>query len=339
LTNLETTRIFNENLRAYNRGDALIINQGGTSSGKTYAILQVLIMIALSSSKSLVISVVSETMPHLRRGAMRDFFHIIGDMYDPSCHNKTDLIYTINNSRIEFFAADNDSKMRGARRDILFINEANNIRKAAFDQLEPRTKGATFIDFNPTHWFYAHDLMNEDGVTFIRSTYKDNPMLGEKVIRSIERRKDKDPNWWRVYGEGEIGIADDLVFSNWQQVDRFLGGPFWCGMDFGYTNDPSTIVRIAVEGDDLYVDEMLYRTGMMNPQIAEYCVQQLPKFTEVFADSAEPKSIDEIYAYGVNIHPVAKGKDSITHGIDILHRYNLKITNDFEELRAIIINT
>ena len=333
---IEPTKIYEDNIRAFNKGYELIINQGGTSSGKTYAILQLLITIALSSSKSLVISVVSESLPHLKRGAMRDFFKIIEPIYSPHLHNKTDNIYKLGNSKIEFFPADDEGKMKGSRRDILFMNEANNIRKSAFDQLEPRTRICTFIDFNPTHHFYAHDLKDDSGVAFIKSTYRDNHHLEAKIIRSIESRKDKDPNWWRVYGLGEVGMIEGLVFSNWSTAD-FPDTAYWCGLDFGYTNDPTALVRIAAIGDDLYIDEMLYRTGLKNPDIARFILANTPKDCPIYADSAEPKSIDEIYAHGVNIYPVFKGKDSITIGLDILHRYNLKVTkrstNLIKELR------
>lgn len=334
---IEPTKIYEANLRAFNEGNDIIINQGGTSSGKTYAILQLLITIAECSNSRLLISVVSETLPHLKRGAMRDFFNIIGDSYTVESHNKTDNIYRIRNSQIEFFPADDESKMKGARRDILFINEANNVKKSAFDQLEPRTRISTFIDFNPTHWFYAHEMMNDKRVKFIKSTYKDNDKLDAKIIRSIESRKYKDPNWWRVYGEGEIGMIEGLVFNNWQQVDNFPDINYWCGLDFGYTNDPTSLIKIGVIGSELYVDELVYNTGLKNPEIASLINQNVDKYTEIFADSSEPKSIDEIFAYGVNIHPVFKGKDSIMNGIDILQRYNLKVTkrstNLIKELR------
>jgi phage terminase large subunit len=334
---IEPTKVYKENLRAYKEGNVLIINQGGTSSGKTYAILQLLISIALSSSKSLVISIVSETLPHLKRGAMRDFFTILGDAYSPARHNKTDSIYVINNSKFEFFPADDQSKMKGARRDYLFMNEANNISKQAYDQLEPRTRICTFIDFNPTHWFWAHELQNDKGTSFIKSTYLDNDKLDQKIIDSIERRKEKDPSWWRVYGLGEIGMIEGVVFSNWQQVETFPEGEYWCGLDFGYTNDPSSLIRMTLKGEDLYIDELIYQTGLTNPNLSKLILQQTQQYTEIFADSSEPKSIDEIFAYGVNIHPVVKGKDSIMNGIDILKRYNLKITkrsvNLIKELR------
>lgn len=331
------TKIYKENLKAWNDGKVLMINQGGTGSGKTFSILQLLITIAASSSKSLVISIVSETMPHLKKGAMRDFFNILGESYNPANHNKSDNIYLLEKSKIEFFPADDASKMRGARRDILYLNEANNISKPAFDQLEPRTKIATFIDFNPTHWFYAHELQNMDGAVFIKSTYLDNPHLSKKEVQSIESRKERDPSWWRVYGLGEIGMIEGVVFNNWQQVDTFPDGDYFCGLDFGYTNDPSAIVRMRLIGEDLYLDELLYQPGYTNPDIAKFINQNVNKYTEVYADSAEPKSIDEIFSFGVNIHPVKKGKDSILQGIDILHRYDLKVTkrstNLIKELR------
>lgn len=334
---IEPTKIYYDNLRLFNEGKEIIINQGGTSSGKTFAILHLLITIAERSKTSLLISIVSETLPHLKRGAMRDFFNILGDSYDQSKHNKTDSIYQIGRSKIEFFPADDDSKMKGARRDILFINECNNVKKAAYDQLEPRTRICTFLDYNPTHWFWAHEMKNDPGVGFLKSTYKDNDKLDAKIIRSIESRKDKDPNWWRVYGLGEVGMVEGLVFNNWQQVDTFPDIDYWCGLDFGYTNDPTSLVRIGVKGDDLFVDELVYQTGLNNPQIATLIKSHTAHLTEVWADSAEPKSIDEIFAHGVNIHPVSKGKDSIMNGIDVLHRYNVKVTkrstNLIKELR------
>jgi phage terminase large subunit len=217
------------------------------------------------------------------------------------------------------------------------MNEANNISKQAFDQLEPRTRVCTFIDFNPTHWFWAHDLQNDTSTSFIKTTYKDNDKLDQKIIDSIEKRKERDPSWWRVYGLGEIGMIEGVVFNNWQQVDTFPEGDYFCGLDFGYTNDPSALVRMKLIGEDLFVDELIYQTGLNNNDLAKLIQQQTVQYTEIFADSSEPKSIDEIFAYGINIHPVVKGKDSIMNGIDILKRYNLKITkrsvNLIKELR------
>lgn len=335
---IRPTEVFFKNLDAYQDGARMITNQGGTSSSKTYSILQLLVIIAQSSKTKLLISIVSETFPHLKRGAMRDFFNIIEPWYDVSHHNKTDNIYTLGKCEVEFFAADEQSKLRGARRDILFINEANNIPRLAFDQLEVRTRKAVFIDFNPVSRFWAHEMENDPGVVFIRSTYKDNDHLGERVIQSIESRKDKDPNWWRVYGLGEVGMVEGLVFNNWMQIESFPEDmSYWCGMDFGYTNDPSTLIKMAVRGDELYIDEVIYQTGLTNPDLAKMIINSTVKYTPVYSDSAEPKSRDEIYAYGVNIHSVKKGADSIRNGIDILHRYNMRVTkrsvNLIKELR------
>lgn len=334
---IKVTDVFLQNLKAYNDGFRMIINQGGTSSSKTFSIIQVLLMIAEYSKKKLLISIVSETLPHLKRGAMRDFFNIIDPVYNEADHDKTNNIYHWGKCDFEFFSVDDHSKLRGARRDILFINEANNVSKDAYDQLEVRTRRTVFIDFNPTQWFWAHEMEKDEGVKFIRSTYLDNPFVDQAVLRSIESRKTKDPNWWSIYGLGELGHIEGLVFSQFSQVDSFPDIPYWCGLDFGYTNDPTALVRIGVIGEDLYVDELVYRTGLKNPDISKLILSLVTEHTEVFADSAEPKSIDEIYGYGVNIHGVVKGKDSILNGIDVLHRYNLKVTkrstNIIKELR------
>lgn len=335
---IEPTDVYFNNLEAYNAGTRLIINQGGTASSKTYSILQLLITIALRSNTRLLISIVSETFPHLKRGAMRDFFNIIDPWYDVSCHNKTDNIYKIGKCDVEFFAADDQSKLRGARRDILFVNEVNNITKPAFDQLEVRTRKTVFIDFNPVARFWAHEEEGEEDVVFIRSTYLDNEFNDPQVIKSIESRRDKDPNWWRVYGLGEVGAIEGIIFSKWTQIDSFPEHiPYWCGLDYGYTNDPSALIKVGVYNDDLYADELFYQPGLKNPDIAKLITDNVTKHTEIFADSAEPKSRDEIYAYGINIHSVKKGADSINNGIDIIHRYNLKVTqrsvNLIKELR------
>jgi phage terminase large subunit len=195
-----------------------------------------------------------------------------------------------------------------------------------------------FIDFNPVAWFWAHEMEKDKGVTFIRSTYLDNNHLDKRVVQSIENRKDKDPNWWRVYGLGLVGMIEGLVFNNWQQVDTFPDRlEYFCGLDFGYTNDPTALVKIGVEDDIMWIDELIYQTGLKNPDIARMINSEVAKYTEVYAESAEPKSIDEIYAYGVNIHPAKKGKDSILNGIDVLHRYNIRVTkrstNLIKELR------
>lgn len=344
LAQLTATSVFSRNLRAYNEDTRFIINQGGTRSSKTWSILQLLFLIARSKN-GLMISVVSETMPHLRRGAMRDFEEILTIMRYPyqDQHNKSNNIYTIHNSRIEFFSADDSSRLRGAARDILFINECNNLSLMSFNELEVRTRGAVFLDFNPVGEFWLHsDLLHrlkEKDYKLIKSTYRDNEYLTDRQVESIESRKDRDPNWWRVYGLGEVGQVEGLVFPTIELVDEVPDrGRTVIGMDFGFSNDPTAIVQLTVHGSSLYIDELCYQTGMTNGDIANLLRSfGVNQSKEVIADSAEPKSIEELYRAGFNIHPSTKGADSVRAGIDAVRQYDLKVTkrsvNVVKELR------
>lgn len=330
-----TTSVFVKNSNSTNR---LVINQGGTSSSKTWSILQILFLIAYNKDNK-VISVVSETLPHIKRGAMRDFTIMLKNegLYSQEMHDKTNNAFHFGTSFIEFFGADSEDKVRGPRRDILFLNECNNIKESTFDQLEVRTKERIFLDYNPTHEFWAHRLMDyRDDFDYIHSTYQDNDLLDERIKKSIEQRRGNE-NWWRVYGKGETGILEGLVFYNWKQVEDFPECDWEVyGMDFGYSNDPTTTIRIGYKGGELYLDEVLYRTGMTNQEIAKFIKAHGLTGTFV-ADSAEPKSIEEIYRHGIDIRPSQKGKDSINFGITLLQDYQMNVTkrstNLIKELR------
>jgi phage terminase large subunit len=333
---LETTKVFEKNIEAEKR---LIINQGGTSSSKTWSILQILLLYAIKRN-NLVISVVSETLPHIKRGAMRDFLIMLKQegLYGACTHDKTNNAFHFGNSFIEFFGADSEDKVRGPRRDILFLNECNNISQATFDQLEVRTKETIFLDYNPTHEFWVHELMQyRDDYDYIHSTYLDNDLLDERIKKSIEQRKHKE-NWWKVYGLGEVGSLEGVVFNNWRQVDEYPDNMKWevYGLDFGYTNDPSTLIRVGMKENQLYFDELLYKAGLTNSEIAQFIKSKEIKDT-IIADSAEPKSIEEIYRQGIDVRGSEKGKDSIVYGIDLLQNYQLNITkrsvNLIKELR------
>ncbi len=330
-----TTKVFDKNIESSKR---LVINQGGTSSSKTWSILQLLLVLAVKKD-NLVISVVSETLPHIKRGAMRDFTMMLksAGMYNQSMHDRTNNAFHFGTSFIEFFGADSEDKVRGPRRDILFLNECNNIKQSTFDQLEVRTKERIYLDYNPVQEFWIHELMQyRDDFDYIHSTYKDNDLLDERIIKSIEQRK-HIRNWWRVYGEGQTGQLEGLVFDSWKQVDEFPENAkqiIW-GLDFGYTNDPTAIVKIGIYQGAVYFDEMLYQTGLTNNDIAKFIKQN--KITQVIADSAEPKSIEEIYRYGINIRGAEKGKDSIMYGINLIQEYPIRVTkrstNLIKELR------
>ena len=300
--------------------------QGGTSASKTYSILQRWIISALENNEEFsgINSIVSESMPHLKRGAMRDFFEILKNagLYDRTAHNKTDSTYKINDSVFEFFSADQDDKLRGARRNNLFVNEANNVSKDAFDQMESRTKYGIWIDFNPVAEFWGHSLPGSD---FIKLTYQDNECLHENIVRSIESRKG-DNQWWKVYGLGEIGSVEGLILTNWSQTERVPDdAELLCtGLDFGFTNDPTVAVRLYRYNGEIILDEILYRLGYSNREIALHLKDY--ETGTIYADSAEPKSIAEIRKYGLPIHGAKKGKDSVAFGIDLLQQYKLRPT-------------
>lgn len=321
------------------------IIQGGTSAGKTYGILPVLITKAATYS-GMEISVVAESIPHLRRGALKDFLKIMKETgrYFDERFNKSLLRYEFaNGSFIEFFSADDSSKLRGARRDILYINECNNITFESYNELAIRTKKEVYLDFNPANEFWVHtELKDEPDSEFIILTYKDNEALDKSIVDQIEKNRLKAEtssywaNWWRVYGLGEIGMLEGVIFSNWKQIDilpkeaKLIG----IGLDFGYTNDPTSAIEIYNYNGTRIVNELVYQTGMLNSDIAK----RLPKHVPIYADSSEPKSIDEIRRYGITIKGVTKGKDSINYGIDVMQQQEYLITansvNLIKELRA-----
>ena len=321
------------------------IIQGGTSAGKTYGILPILITKAATYSRT-EISIVAESIPHLRRGALKDFLKIMKETnrYFDERFNKTLLRYEFaNGSFIEFFSADDSSKLRGARRDILYINECNNISFESYNELAIRTKKEVFLDFNPANEFWVHtELKDEPDSEFIILTYKDNEALDKSIVDQIEKNRLKAEtsaywaNWWRVYGLGEIGMLEGVIFSNWKQIDKLPAEAklIGIGLDFGYTNDPTAAVEIYNYNGTRILNELVYRTGMLNSDIAKI----LPSNVIIYADSSEPKSIDEIKRYGKTIKGVTKGKDSINYGIDVMQQQEYLVTsqstNLIKELRA-----
>lgn len=302
---------------------------GGTSAGKTISIIQILIDKAQRDKSPTLTSITSESMPHLKRGCIKDFLSIMEEhnYFNPDRWNKTDFTYTFETgSKIEFFSLDMPHKVRGPRRERLFINEANNIPLETFDQLEIRTKDEIWLDWNPTQefWFYT-DVSKRDDADFIILTYKDNEGLDDNIIQSIERRKD-NKNWWLVYGLGQLGEVEGKIYKDWAIIDEI---PHEArleryGMDFGYSNDPTAIVAIYRYNGGFIVDEITYQKGLSNKQIADILNNQ-PKAL-VIADSAEPKSIDEIMSYGVSILPSTKGQGSVLQGIQYVQDQRISVT-------------
>ena len=329
------------------------IVQGGSSAGKTFAILSLLYSYASNPECGpLEISVVSESIPHLRRGALKDFLKMLNmtGLYQEELYNRTLLRYDFpHGSYIEFFSADQSDKMRGARRDVLFVNEANNIAWEAYHQLAIRTRTAIYIDYNPVREFWAHtELMHDPDAEFLLVTYKDNQALDHAIIREIEKAKTKAEtsaywaNWWKVYGLGQVGTLQGAIYEDFEVVEgidvsraKFVA----LGLDWGFSNDPTALVAIYRQGDCILVQELLYATGLTNQDIADKLRSLgITRAWEIVADSAEPKSIEEIYRLGFNIKPAEKGPDSVRNGIDILKRFKLQVTKDstnlIKELRS-----
>ena len=316
--------------------------QGGTSAGKTFGILPILIDRCIRTPNTET-SVVSESIPHLRRGAMKDFLKIMiaTNRFRDSQWNRSALKYTFTNgSYIEFFSVEQPDKLRGARRSVLYVNEANNVPFEAYTQLSIRTSGDIWIDFNPTANFWAHkEVVGNDDADFITLTYKDNEALPETIVADIEAAQHKAKtstywaNWWKVYGLGQIGSLDGVCIPDWKEIKqlpteaRLLCG----GMDFGYQNDPSTYIRLYKYNDAYIFDELVYQKKLLNIDISNI-LNQLEIDEIIYADSAEPKSIAELRTYRHKILPCKKGKDSIVYGVNLINQNKIFVTSRSKNL-------
>jgi phage terminase large subunit len=314
--------------------------QGGARAGKSFAILLILIATAQDQrNKGKVISIVSETVPHLKRGVMRDFKNIMQEhgYWKDGRWNASDFIYTFETGCIiEFFSADSPDKVRGPARDILFINECNNVSYEVYTQLILRTSGyMPTLTTTPWHEFWVHtEVINRDDAEMIILTYKDNEGLPQSIVDELESRK-SNKNFWRVFGLGLIGEAEGKIFTNWYIEDEV---PHEArlerrGLDFGYSNDPTAIVDVYYYNGGYIFDEQLYQKGMSNKQIADVIKNLDKPQTMVVCDSSEPKSIDELKLYGINAQPAQKGPGSILQGIQYLQDQQITLTERSTNLR------
>lgn len=326
--------------------------RGGTSASKTFSIIPILIDKAIKEP-NLEISVVSESIPHLRRGALKDFLKIIMALgrYNDAQFNKSTLKYTFTNgSYIEFFSVDQPDKLRGARRNILYVNECNNIDFESYYQLAIRTSDDIWLDYNPTSAFWVDkEILTQSDVDFITLTYLDNEALSDTIVKEIEAAKEKAltstywANWWQVYGLGQTGSLEGVCIPDWQEIDLPQDARILCyGMDFGYSNDPTSLVAMYKYNDAYIFDEVIYKKGLLNSEISN--LLKANNVNEiVYADSAEPKSIAELNSYGHNVLPVSKGKDSILFGLNLINQNKVYVTsrskNLINELRNYIWQT
>lgn len=330
------TRIYRDSLAAYLRGVRVVANKGGTRSSKTYSVVQLLIVIADFRQRD--ISIVSESFPHLRRGVMKDFAEILENEGLTEGRdfrfNKSEYKYEFpNGSVVEFFSVDNWGKVKGSRRDILFINECNRISYETYRQLAVRTTETIFLDWNPdAEFWYEEHIAQRDTTKEIHSTYLDNPYLDKAQIAEIESNRYNE-QWWRVYGLGLTGHIEGTIYRPFIQIDELPGARsrmrHCYGLDFGYSNDPTALLDVYIDetGKKIYVDEIIYETGLLNSDIAQRMAENnISKATEIFADAAEPKSVDEIgrKVYRYNVKPAYK-KDLLSQ-IQFLQQFEIYVT-------------
>ena len=320
---VNTTTTFDNLLSANKR---ITQHIGGTRSGKTYAILQYLIVKALQEPQN--ITVVRRTVPSLKRSVIKDFKEIMQELgiWSNESYNISDRVYSFSNGAlISFVNTDDAEKLTGVKSNILFIDEASEQHEESYFQLSIRTTGEIILAFNPTVSPY-HWLRNMDDIETFRTTYRDNPYLPDVMIKEIEALEHKNPKYYKIYGLGEYAANDKAVFQNFQILENFpVHELVGYGMDFGFSQDPTTLIAVHKHHDMLYVRELMYERGLTTTDIVRRLESLNIGKTEIWADSAEPRLIEEIYRSGFNIKPVKKGPDSIKFGISVLQNFGIVV--------------
>ena len=331
---IETSDIFFQNQDAKTR---YVFNQGGSRSSKTYSLNQLMYQIAGESTTPIIISIVSETMPHLRKGAMRDFLQFLktNNLYFEQDHNKSDNIFTVNKSIIEFFSVDSPGKVHGPERDYLFVNELQYIDYDTFFHLAQRTRRQIYADWNPVSefWVYEQYINNpqyKENITVIHSTLFDNPFLAEEIKKDILLRAERDPNYKRVYLEGLIGQLEGVIYPNWSYGEFDTSLPYGFGLDFGFHPDPDSMVKVAVDSKQrkIYLKECFYLNNQVMNDLKESVRANAKSHELIVADSAEPRLIEEIKRAQFNIKKAEKPDGSVVAGIRLIQDYDLIVDKD-----------
>ena len=326
---IQTNKVYKHLTNSHKK---IIVEQGGTRSGKTYNILLWIILEYTPRNKNKTITICRKAFPSLRASVMRDFLDILRklNIYQELNHNKSNSEYKLFGNLIEFISLDMPQKVRGRKRNLLFINEANELNWEDWQQLIFRTDEKIIIDYNPSdeyHWIYDKVIPRDD-CDFYRTTYLDNPFLEQSIKTEIERLKDTDEQYWQIYGLGLKGISKATIF-NYNECNKIPEDAEFIayGADAGYSNDPSTLVSVYTKDYNLYIKEHLYRTQMTTKDLHNTFKEVGINRNQLYMDSSEPRLIEELRRMGWNIRPSLKGRDSINAGIDLLKRYKINITN------------
>jgi phage terminase large subunit len=325
---INTTVTYENLLNSTNRVSQHI---GGTRSGKTYAILQFLIVEALQTNQT--ITIVRKTIPSLKRTVMKDFSDILKslDIWNDNDFNITDRIYRLNESTIQFINSDDAEKLRGLKSDILFIDEASELDEESYFQLSIRTTGRIILAYNPTVSPYHWLRQMQDCDRYV-TTYKDNIYLPKEMIVAIEELQTKNPKYWAIYGKGEFAANDKAIY-NFDIVEDYEAEFVAFGLDWGYSSDPTAVVAVYKNGDNIYLEEILYEKGLVLKDIADKLNRlDVTKQEEIWCDSSEPRSIEELYRMGFNAKAVKKGPDSIKFGISVLQNHKIHIHKKSQNL-------
>ena len=324
--------------QAYSLGYTTVSAQGSSRSSKTYSIVQWLIKQCINTP-NLTVSIVRNTFPAIRRSVYRDFVEIMQtwELWNDKQMNRAEFVYRFpNGSWIEFFSCESEQKMRGSKRDILFVNEANELSFIEWQQLQMRTTRFSILDYNPSfseeHWI---NQVNQEKKTYhFISTYKDNPFLEQKVIDEIESLQWKNKSLWQVYGLGQQAIVEGLIFPHFTLVDYIPVDALrrrYIGIDFGYENDPTAIVEVCFWRDKMYINELCYKTHMLTSEIITE-LKNIRNLPEIISESADPRLVDEIYNAGLDIHPVHKFGGSIMAGITKMQEFEICITKQSDNV-------